>query len=143
MRVFYRATIDCLSVPDIMPKRSAAAFWVSFPGSHQNQYSNDAQSAFLSLYEQRPLHTDSFDPLSLVNVAIRDWGGEVTRALMFGIGGNAARSELDALAELLRKLIVTLPDVKFWLQSDLFSNGFPSQLVKEHDKLIFLKKVLR
>ena len=81
--------------------------------------------------------------MSLVNAAIRDWGGEVTRALMFGIGGNAARSELDALAELLRKLIVTLPDVKFWLQSDLFSNGFPSQLVKENDKLVFLKKILK
>ena len=143
MRVFYQATINCLTVQDIMPKRSAAAFWVSLPTYHHFQHSNCAQSAFLPLYKQGPVFTDSFDPLSLANAAIRDWGGEVTHALMFDIAGNAARSELDTLAELLRKLIVTMPDVKFWIQSYLLSSGFPSQLVKENDKLVFLKKVVK
>lgn len=71
------------------------------------------------------------------------YGPELCHTLIRGISGEAARSDLDTLAEPLRKLVVSHPKSRKWLEDALFSYSFTSQKVSERDKNIWLQKIMR
>lgn len=62
---------------------------------------------------------------------------------MLNIGGNAARSELDVMADPLKKLVFKQPRTKMWLEAALNKENFPSKKVNASDKRIFLLKIMR
>jgi hypothetical protein len=74
---------------------------------------------------------------------MNELGPEVARLLVRNIGGNAARSELDKLAEPVKKLVVNHPAAGRWLEAALVHPSFPSQKVSDEEKRMFLKKVVR
>lgn len=64
-------------------------------------------------------------------------------SLIRNIGGNALRSELDKLSEPLKKLVVRYTMAKRWLEAALHHEHFPSSLISEEQKALFLKKIIR
>ena len=79
----------------------------------------------------------------LVNDIMQAYGPLLCQALVNQIGGDAARSELDMLADPLKKLIVKHPQAKKWLSEALYSIQFPSKRVNDGDKRIWLHKVIK
>ncbi len=91
-------TLRCLTSSEILPKRSAASFWttlLSLPSS-------PAQTTIID-------HT----------------GPALATALIHGISGNAQRSELDALAEPLRKFVFKQLAARKWLEDAICGENFP------------------
>ena len=80
---------------------------------------------------------------SLVDSVLQNYGPLLCRALINQIGGDAARSELDVLAALLKRLIAKQPQSKKWLSEAIFSIHFPSKLVKDTEKRMWLQKVIK
>lgn len=70
-------------------------------------------------------------------------GPLLAQALVYNIGGSAARSELDKLSEPLKKLVASHVRAKKWLEASLLDAEFPSQAVTEKDKIVFLQKVMK
>ena len=79
----------------------------------------------------------------MVNAAIQEYGPQLAHALMIGIGGEAARSETDTLSEPLKKMILNQPRAKQWLIDALASDTFPSKLVGDSEKRIWLQKIVK
>lgn len=71
------------------------------------------------------------------------FGHLLAQALVYNIGGNAARSELDKLADPLKKIVVAQARSKKWLEAALLGEGFPSQNVSEKEKMVFLQKITK
>ncbi|KAI9837899.1 MAG: hypothetical protein M1838_004716 [Thelocarpon superellum] len=113
-------TLDCLRGHELLPKRSAATFW----------------AAFVVLVDE-PEPTQS-----TLRAIMQHVGPLLAAALMANIGGEAARSELDLLAESLKKLVWKQAGSKRWLEAALVDSSFPSQRVTEADKREFLQKVM-
>lgn len=78
-----------------------------------------------------------------VNSALQHLGPLLAKALIYNIGGNASRSELDKLSEPLRKLVVAQVRSKSWLDAALREDAFDSDKVTTKDKLVFLQKVMK
>ena len=74
---------------------------------------------------------------------MQEYGPQLGYALMINIGGRAARSELDDLAEPLKRLASAQPKAKEWLSNALSSSDFPSDKVGEVEKRIWLQKVIK
>ena len=72
-----------------------------------------------------------------------EYGPKLSKALIHNIGGDAARSELDTLAEPLKRLVSAQPKAKMWLSDALFSDTFPSTNVGPADKRMWLQKVIK
>lgn len=70
-------------------------------------------------------------------------GPQLSQALIVGIGGNAARSDLDTLIQPLKKLIFRGGHSKAWLEAAICSNSFPSQRVSEMEKRTFVQTIMR
>ena len=70
-------------------------------------------------------------------------GPSIVDALIQNIGGKASRSELDSIAEPLKKLITKHPLVKTWFENALFSTNFPSSKVGPAEKRRFLSQIVR
>lgn len=60
-----------------------------------------------------------------------------------GVGGGAARSEVDSLAEPLKKLVARQVKAKSWLSIALAREGFPSPNLTDKSKTRFLNTVIR
>ena len=71
------------------------------------------------------------------------YGPRLCLVLIRGVGGEAARSELDHLAAPLRKLIFRGGAVKTWLEGALMSAEFPSKKVSASQKQAFLHSIMR
>ncbi len=71
------------------------------------------------------------------------YGPLVCQVLVHKIAGEASRSELDVLAEPLRKIIFYQQSAKAWLSDALNSDTFPSQKVNQMEKRIWLIKIMR
>ncbi|TKA77503.1 hypothetical protein B0A49_00793 [Cryomyces minteri] len=113
-------TIACIAGPDPLPKRSATAFW----------------AAYLAFTTPADLHAS-------VDYTIQHFGLLLSTALVRQIGGDAARSELDFLAEPLKKLIFRQPLAKDWLEAALCGAEFPpSARVGLAEKRRFLQMVV-
>ena len=74
---------------------------------------------------------------------VQEYGSQLCHLLVRRIGGEAARSELDILAEPLKKLIFAQPQAKTWLSNALSSEDFPSRKVGPAEKRVWLQKVIR
>ena len=70
-------------------------------------------------------------------------GPLLAKALIYNIGGNAARSELDKLSEPLKKLVVRQARSKSWLETALFDEDFPSSKVTVAERRAFLLRIMR
>lgn len=79
----------------------------------------------------------------MVDGVMIEYGPLLSQALMRNIGGQAARSELDVVAEPLKKMVFKQPGSKAWLDEALFSDTFPSQSVGPEEKRIWLQKVMK
>ena len=79
----------------------------------------------------------------MVRDAMNEYGPRLSHALVQNIGGDAARSELDTLAEPLKKLITAQPEAKMWLSDALDNSAFPSQNVDSADKTVWLQKIMK
>jgi hypothetical protein len=78
-----------------------------------------------------------------INSAIEHLGPLLAKALIYNIGGNASRSELDKLSEPLRKLVASQLHSKSWLDSALRGDAFDGEKVAMKDRLVFLQKVMK
>jgi len=70
-------------------------------------------------------------------------GPLLAQALIYNIGGNAARSELDKLSEPLKKLVVSQVRSKKWLEAALLGDGVSSQNITTKEKIVFLQKIIK
>jgi hypothetical protein len=133
-------TLKALAGPDPLPKGAAADFWVpiSLPShAHHFTSTNSHQATFISLPSQDlPLQT-------LIDNALQHLGPLLTQALIYNIGGHAARSELDKLSDPVKKLVVRQVNSKRWFEAALFGESFPSDKVGEGEKRVFLQKIVR
>ena len=80
---------------------------------------------------------------NLVDASVEEYGPRVAHALIRGIGGQAARSELDTLSDPLKKMVFRQPRARLWLSEALHSETFPSQHVGDRDKKIWLQKIMK
>lgn len=71
------------------------------------------------------------------------YGPHICQILVHRIAGEASRSELDVLAQSLKKIISSQQSAKAWLSDALNSSTFPSQKVNQDDKRIWLSKIMR
>lgn len=71
------------------------------------------------------------------------YGPLICQVLVHRIAGEASRSELDMLAQPLKKIISCQQSAKAWLADALNSSTFPSQRVSQDDKRIWLNKIMR
>jgi hypothetical protein len=67
----------------------------------------------------------------------------LAQALIYNIGGHAARSELDKLSEPVKKLVVRQVNARTWLEAALLDPSFPSDIVSDKDKQFFLQKIMK
>ena len=74
---------------------------------------------------------------------MQNYGLGLTRALMQGIGGEAARSELDTLSDPLKKMIHKQLRAKQWLTDALICDDSKSQAVSDMDKRAWIQKVVK
>ena len=79
----------------------------------------------------------------MIRNAMDEYGLALSLALVQNFGGGAARSELDTLAEPLKRLISAQPKAKAWLSEALSSDSFPSQNVSPADKRLWLQKITK
>lgn len=75
--------------------------------------------------------------------AMDEYGPKLSYALVRNIGGEAARSELDTLANPLKNLTSAQPKAKAWLSDALFSDTFPSRNVGPADKRMWIQKIMK
>lgn len=94
------------------------------------------QTTFASLTNLSPSLQDHLTSI------LQHFGPLLAQALVYNIGGHAARSELDKLSEPVRKLVIRHPQVKGWLEGALYAETFPSQNVGEQEKKVWLMKVI-
>ncbi|QSZ30779.1 hypothetical protein DSL72_000337 [Monilinia vaccinii-corymbosi] len=115
-------TLKALTGRDPLPKQSAAEFW----------------SSFVSL----PINNPDPHVQQTITNALQHLGPLLSQALIYNIGGAAARSELDKLSDPLRKLVVSQVRAKSWLEAALTNGNFPSDKVDQKEKMVFLTKVI-
>jgi hypothetical protein len=96
-----------------------------------------SQATFIALPNQADELQES------VNNAMEHLGPVLAEALIFNIGGHAARSELDKLSDPLKKLILRQGRSKQWLEAALFGKNFPSDKVTDKEKTVFIQKIVR
>jgi hypothetical protein len=74
---------------------------------------------------------------------MQDFGPRLVQTLINGIGGEAARSELDTLSEPLKKLVVKQPLAKQWITKALSSKEFPAKHVGDTEKRVWVQKIFK
>ncbi len=115
-----RFTISSLSSSEIMPLRSAAHFW----------------SVFVQKYDL------SEEVAQFQYHVMQTYGPTICVILIHGIAGEVPRSNLETLAESLKKLIFAQPQAKQWISAALEHPNFPSKKITAAQKRIWLQKVM-
>ena len=80
---------------------------------------------------------------SFHQAALGQYGPLVCQILVNKFAGEASRSELDELAEPLKKMVFCQPSAKMWLSNALNGDNFPSQKVGRPEKSVWLQKIMR
>lgn len=78
-----------------------------------------------------------------VDSVVNHFGPLLAQALIYNVGGNAARSELDKISDPIKKLVARQVRAKSWLESALVADSFPSGKVTSSDKKVFLQKLIK
>lgn len=123
---------------EIMPRRSAAFFWVSTLRFRPKIKLLMILQA--SLFQRHELPGDV---QAMVDSILHQYGPQVTQVIIHNIGGEAARSELEILADPLRKMVFAQPSAKQWISDALFGSAFPSSKVSDGEKRIWLQQVIK
>ena len=71
-----------------------------------------------------------------------EYGPQLCHILIRNISGEAARSDLDILAEPLKKLVTGHMMANKWLYDALFSTSFTSQKVTDVEKNTWLRRII-
>ncbi|KAI9772601.1 MAG: hypothetical protein M1835_006254 [Candelina submexicana] len=121
LEAMFMFIIKCLRGGEVLPKRSAASFWASL----------------VTLTEEPA------DIQPTINEIVQYIGPILADALIWNIAGGALRTELDVVAEPLKKLISVQPSAKRWLEDSLSREDFPSTKVDAATKRIWLQKVMK
>jgi hypothetical protein len=124
---FFMYSLRVLEGSDPLPKAAAAEFWTTF----------------VTLKNKDPLKGANQPVQDAISGAMEHLGPLVSRSLIFNVGGNAARSELDRLCDPLKKLVVCQVHAQAWLERALFADDFPSSKVSAEEKRVFLKKIIK
>lgn len=74
---------------------------------------------------------------------MKEYGPQLSHAVIMGVGGQALRSDLDTLAEPLKALVTCQPKAKTWLMDALSSETFPCKNVGPTEKRMWLQKILK
>ena len=109
---------NCIASHEILPRRSGCAFW----------------AAVLELPAYASLGLDA---------SVGSEGLRLGEALMFAVGGNVPRSELEAVMPPLRRLISNRKEAHNWCWMALCHDDFPSKRMSEEEKRVFLHKILK
>ena len=112
--------LSSLSSSEIMPHRSAAHFW----------------SVFVQKYDVSP------EAAEFQHKIMQTYGASLCLILIHGIAGEVPRSNLDTLAEPLKKLIFAQPQAKQWITAALEHPNFPSQKVEAAQKRVWLQRIM-
>ena len=94
------------------------------------------QAAFVQRYEL------ANDIAEKVYIAMQEYGPQLCHALIRNISGEAARSELDMISLLLKKLVFAEPRAKAWLSVALQSGCFTSDKVDSTARHLWLQKIM-
>lgn len=124
---FFMYCLRVLDGSDAIPKAAAAEFWTTF----------------ITLKTKDPLEGANQAVQDAIAGAMEHLGPLVSRSLIFNVGGNAARSELDRLCDPLKKLVVNQVHAQGWLERALFAEDFPSTKVSAEEKTVFLRKIIK
>lgn len=137
---FIEFTIESIQCHDIMPRRSAAFFWVcTSMRTAVDMCSPFGQASFLQ--NRRFEYPNNVS--AMVDWILEQYGRQVIQVIVYNISGEAARSELETLADPLRKMVVDQARAKQWISDALFSSSFPSLKVGEAEKRIWLQQVMK
>lgn len=120
LEFFFMFTLKVLDGNEPLPKAAAAEFW----------------STFITLRPEEDLK-------AAVSNAMEHLGPLLSRSLINNFGGNASRSELDKLADPLKKMVVQHVRAQSWLEQALTAPSFPSDRVTASEKAVFLKKIMK
>lgn len=115
-------SIKALINVDVLPRRSAAAFWTTLLGNDMQEFSEEASQALKDI--------------------LQTFGPTLAIALINNFGGNASRSELDHVAEPFRMMVKRQPMAKQWILEALKGTSFPSNRVDDATKMRFLGQVM-
>ncbi|KAK0099684.1 hypothetical protein ONS95_013423 [Cadophora gregata] len=120
LEFMFMFALKALAGTEPLPKASSADFWATF----------------IAL----PTQPSPLQP-SIEN-AVSHLGPLLAQALIYNIGGHAARSELEKLSDPIKKLVVRQVHAKAWFEAALFDANFPSEKVTAKDKNMFLAKIV-
>ncbi|CAH0042958.1 unnamed protein product [Clonostachys solani] len=121
MEYCFLFTLRVLDGKEPLPKAAATDFWTTFVS----------------------LNDESTNGLKeKVSQAMATLGPLLCQCIARNIGGNAARSELDKVAEPLKRMVNRYPETKLWLELGLNHPSFPSSKVTLEQKNMFLKKII-
>lgn len=135
---FFLFTLQVLDGNEPLPKAAAAEFWVCPMATNApGEPANKAQATFVNLRESELGDTN------ILSGAMETLGPLLCQSLARNVGGTASRSELDRISEPLKKLVSRHARAKQWLEEAFSHPSFPSSKVTEHDKSMFVKKVVR
>ncbi|TID19500.1 ARM repeat-containing protein [Venturia nashicola] len=107
-------TMECLIVPEYLPKRKAAEFW----------------AVLIALPKTTSTHLDE---------VITYFGPTLAHNLINQVSGNATRTDLDWFTEPLRSFIKRDVQTKKWIELALTSADFPAPNVTMEARRKFLK----
>lgn len=120
IELLFMFALNSVGVREPLVKKAACTFW----------------STLVSLRDDQPAVQAAIDSI------VQACGPALAEKLLLGLGGGAARSEVDSLCEVLKKMVFRQPRTKAWLSAALFRLGFPSPKVTDQDKRLFLEKVI-
>uniref|UniRef100_A0A8H7K7S9 Importin N-terminal domain-containing protein n=1 Tax=Bionectria ochroleuca TaxID=29856 RepID=A0A8H7K7S9_BIOOC len=121
MEYCFLFTLRVLDGKEPLPKAAATDFWTTFV-SLNDESTNGLKGE--------------------VSQAMATLGPLLCQCIARNIGGNAARSELDKVAEPLKRMVSRYPETKLWLELGLNHPSFPSSKVTLEQKSMFLKKII-
>jgi hypothetical protein len=101
LETLFSFPLECLAIPEPLPKRAAAQFWVPIlPAySHQQPILTTIQTTFLALTSARTKTTQAH-----LDDVINHFGPRLAMGIIRNVAGGATRTDLDWFAEPLKKL---------------------------------------
>lgn len=125
LEVALNFTIMCIKAPEPLPKRAAATFWVGKPSLFlisPIQESQPVSNSLANFLKQGTLLHLTSQPQPLqqqLDSIILHFGQALTTTLIAQIGGTAMRSDVEMLADPIKKLYTRHPRVKTWFENAL------------------------
>ena len=114
-------TLLAIEGPDPFPKRSACEFWSKLLKPQPARISEETQ--------QR------------LNQVVATFGPKFASFLVFQLGGDAQRSDLDFLCEPLKTMLLHQGSAQAWLQQGILHSTFPSPNVSPDNRVMFLRQI--